>query len=226
MQRFLFAMIFGLGGFAILISLGVWQVQRLAWKENLLAQIEARIGEDPQPLAAALASNADRYSPVQTEGSFSEGHVRMLASRKTIGPVFRIVRPFEAEGVGRILVDTGWLPDGDPLPAVPRDRMALVGNLDTPNEADSFTPEPDLARNIWFARDVPALADALDTEPVFVVLRTAPKDPLGVTPWPVNTAGIPNDHLQYAITWFSLAALWVGMTAFFMWRTRRVQPES
>ncbi len=226
MQRFLFAIIFGLGGLAILLWLGVWQVQRLAWKEDLLDQIEARIGEAPQPLGAALAARADRYSPVKTGGAFAEGHVRMLASRKTIGPVFRIIRPFEADGVGRILVDTGWLPDGASLPPVPPTTLVLVGNLDTPNEADSFTPAPDLDRNIWFARDVPALAEALGTQEIFVVLRETPTESLGVTPWPVNTAGIPNDHLQYAITWFSLAALWVSMTAFFMWRTRRAQPES
>ena len=99
-------------------------------------------------------------------------------------------------------------------------RLTITGNLDAPQEADGFTPPPDLGGNIWFARDVPAMADALGTDPVLVVLRDAPETELGVTPWPVDTAGIPNDHLQYAITWFSLTAIWVGMTFHFLRRTR------
>lgn len=219
MGRVLFAVLVGIGGLAILLYLGVWQVQRLAWKEEKLAQIEATIGAAPRPLEAAL-DPFERYAPVELSGRFADGHVRMLASRKTLGPVYRILRPFELEGGRRILIDTGWLRDGRPVPEVPRDPLTLVGNLDTPDEADSFTPAPDLGSNIWFARDVPALAEALQTDPILVVLRDAADPDLGVIPWPVDTAGIPNDHLQYAITWFSLALIWTGMTIYFLRRRR------
>ncbi len=220
MRRTLFAIIVGLGGSAILISLGIWQVQRLAWKEDLLARIEEQISGRPVNLGAAVAPEFQRYAPVTLEGAFADGHLRMLASRKTIGPVYRIIRPFESAALGRVLVDTGWQPDGQNTNSVSKDRVTLVGNLDAPNEADSFTPDPDIGRNIWFARDVQAMADALDTEPVLVVLRTAPDIDLGVTPWPVDTVGIPNDHLQYAITWFSLAAVWLWMSVFFLRRKK------
>lgn len=212
MRRMLFAIVIGLGGAAILISLGVWQVQRLAWKEALLERIAAEIGSAPQPLKTGLP----RYTPVEVAGRFAEGHLRMLASRKTIGPVYRIIRPFEAEGIGRILVDTGWQRDGKGVIAAAPQTVELVGNVDTPNEADSYTPEPDLAKNIWFARDVPAMAEALNTKAVLIVLRERPQVDLGVTPWPVDTVGIPNDHLQYAITWFSLATIWLAMSVYFL----------
>lgn len=83
---------------------------------------------------------------------------------------------------------------------------------------DSFTPEPDKSNNIWFARDVPKMAAALGTEPVLLIAKSK-TDP-NVVPLPVDTEGIPNDHLQYAITWFSLALIWAAMTGFFLWRGR------
>ncbi|MEL7127815.1 MAG: SURF1 family protein, partial [Pseudomonadota bacterium] len=121
----------------------------------------------------------------------------------------------------RVIVDTGWQPDGSEVPFAPAASLTLIGNLDAPQEADGFTPGPDRAANLWFARDVPAMAETLDTQPILVVLRDAPEMNLGVTPWPVDTAGIPNDHLQYAITWFSLALIWGAMTGLFLLRTRR-----
>lgn len=208
-------------GAGILISLGVWQVQRLAWKQDLLSRIETQISAEPVALTAALEPTFERYAPVEIKGEFGTAHIRMLASRKTTGAVHRIIRPFDVEGFGRVLVDTGWKHDESEVPSPPRGQLALVGNLDAPNEADNFTPAPDLGANLWFARDVPAMADVLNTQPILIVLRETPETDLGVTPWPVDTAGIPNDHLQYAITWFSLAAIWVLMTAYFVLRTNR-----
>lgn len=225
MRLTLFAAVIGLGGIAILMWLGIWQVQRLAWKQALLGDIEATIADDPVPIAQGL-DPFKRYLPVALSGHFDTGHIRVLASRKTLGPVYRILRPFTTDGVGRVIVDTGWIRDGDPVLDVPTEELDLIGNLNNPNEIDSFTPEPDLARNIWFARDVDALATALDTRPILVVLREMPESDLGVTPWPVDTAGIPNDHLQYAITWFSLAVIWGGMTFYFLLRTHRSRKES
>ncbi|MEX0369607.1 MAG: SURF1 family protein [Tateyamaria sp.] len=221
MRRLLFLLTFGAIGAAILIGLGVWQVQRLAWKQDLLNRIETQIGADPVALADAIAPEFRRYAPVQGSGTFGADHIRMLASRKSTGAVHRIIRPFQADDFGWVLIDTGWLLDQTPVLDVPQVPVSIVGNLDTPNEADGFTPEPDLGRNLWFARDVTAMAAALNTQPVLIVMREAPETDLGVTPWPVDTAGIPNDHLQYAITWFSLAAIWVMMTAYFVLRTNR-----
>jgi surfeit locus 1 family protein len=216
---------FGLGvgvvGVGILLSLGIWQVQRLAWKQDIIARIDAQIAADPVPLAEALEPEYRRYAPVLMTGQFGNGHVRMLASRRTTGAVYRIIRPFVTDDGRKVLVDTGWQVQSRDVADGPEGRVTLTGNLDAPQEADGFTPPPDIAGNIWFARDVPAMATALGTDPVLVVLRDAPEIDLGVTPWPVDTAGIPNDHLQYALTWFSLALIWGAMTAYFLLRTRR-----
>ena len=220
-MRLWFLLIVGVAGVATLLSLGNWQVQRLAWKQDLLARIETEISAAPISLTEATTPTFTRYAPVEITGQFGTGHIRMLASRKTTGAVHRIIRPFEAEGYGRILVDTGWAPAARAVGPVPQTPVTLIGNLDAPNEADSYTPAPDIDANLWFARDVPAMADTLSTASIMVVLRDAPEMDLGVTPWPVDTAGISNDHLQYAITWFSLAAIWGAMTAYFLLRHRR-----
>ncbi len=222
MTRLWFPIIIGLGGLAILLWLGTWQMQRLAWKEVLLARIEARIADAPVPMPAEPDPEADRYLPVNLTGRFADMPVqRMLASRRQIGAVYRHIAAFDQASGARVLVDIGWLPAGQSLPPLPGAQITLTGNLDWPIESDGFTPAPDLAQNLWYARDVPELAATLEADPVLVVLRDAPEPPLGATPWPVDTAGIPNDHAQYAITWFSLAGVWVLMTGLFMARLRR-----
>ena len=118
-----------------------------------------------------------------------------------------------------IMVDRGFLPEDQR--AQPRSVTAarITGTLHWPAETDSFTPPPDEGRAIWFARDVPAMAAVLRTEPVLIVARADTGD--GITPLPVDTVGIPNNHLNYALTWFSLAAVWAGMTLLLLWRIRR-----
>ena len=221
MGRLWFLLTIGLIGTGILVSLGVWQVQRLAWKQELLAGIEAQVNAAPVVARQGITPDIVRYAPVTVTGVFDTSHIRMLASRRSIGPVYRIIRPFDLHSGQRILVDTGWQRQSVEVVDVPITSLTLTGNLDAPMEADKFTPAPDVKQNIWFARDVPAMAEVLDTAPIMLVLRDAPETDLGVTPWPVDSAGIPNDHLQYAITWFSLAVIWVGMTLYFLRRSRR-----
>ena len=92
--------------------------------------------------------------------------------------------------------------------------LTVNGNLDWPYEADRFTPGPDQGRRLWFARDVPSMAAALGAEPILIVARDVAGDAQGIVPVPVSTSGIPNNHREYAVTWFSLAAVWAGMTLY------------
>ena len=69
------------------------------------------------------------------------------------------------------------------------------------------------------------MAKHLETEPVMIVLRTSSFENDPVAPLPVDKVGIPNDHLQYAITWFSLAVIWLIMTLTFLWRARTAQKD-
>ncbi|XDA97439.1 SURF1 family protein [Sulfitobacter sp. LCG007] len=220
MRRLAFLLIFGLGGAAVLVCLGLWQMQRLAWKEGILADIEARISAPPVALPGRPDPERDRYLPVAVTGRFGSPDLHVLVSIKQVGAGYRLIAPFVMEDGRRVMIDRGFIPTDVNEAAPPSASVTVTGNLHWPRESDSFTPEPDSAQNLWFARDVPAMADALGTEPILVVARdVTPPDP-GPTPLPVDTAGIPNDHLQYALTWFSLAAIWLAMSAFFLRRAR------
>jgi surfeit locus 1 family protein len=220
MRRYLFAVLLGLSGAGVLIALGVWQVQRLAWKEGVLAGIEARISADPVTLPPVPDPARDQYLPVFVEGSFTGAQLSVLASLKQVGPGYRLIAAFQTVDGRKVMVDRGF----EPIEETARKatgRATIRGNLHWPDEIDSYTPSQPDKGGLWFARDVPAMAAALGTEPVLVVTWAAdPADPALIA-LPVDTTNIPNDHLNYAITWFSLAAVWLGMTLYLLWRIRR-----
>ncbi len=216
-MRWVSLAILGLGGVALLLTLGLWQLRRLEWKSALLADIEARIAAQPVALPAAPDPVADRYLPVAVTGRSTGRELHVLVSTAQIGPAYRVIVPFETGG-RRILVDLGAIATADKDAPRPPRQMTVIGNLHWPDEIDGFTPEPDRTGNIWFARDVPEMAAALDTEPLLVVARRVETPIPGVIPLPISTEGIPNDHLQYAITWISIAVLWAGMTLLLAWR--------
>ncbi|MDG3040653.1 SURF1 family protein [Roseicyclus marinus] len=220
MGRMISVAVFGAVGIAILVSLGVWQLQRLGWKEAILADIEARIADAPVALPDAPDPEADRYLPVEVAGRIGEEALRVLVSQRGIGAGYRLISVLETAGGRRVLLDRGVLPVADDLPAPPDGVVAVLGNLHWPEERDGFTPENDVAGNIWFARDVGVMAAHLGTEPVLVIARAMEPAEAGVTPLPVTSEGIPNDHLNYAVTWFLLALVWLGMTVFLLWRIR------
>jgi len=212
-------LLFGLVGAAILVALGTWQVQRLVWKNDVLASIAESIAAEPQALPLAPNEAAHRYLPVRVSGVQVGRELLVLASLKRIGAVYRVISAYQTDG-RRILVDRGIIKTGDADKARAALGPDLVGNLYWPDEVDSFTPAPDPKTGVWYARDIQAMAAALKTVPVLLVLRNKDANS-GVTPLPVDGASIPNNHFSYAITWFGLAIAWLGMTGFFLWRIRQ-----
>ncbi|SLN72496.1 SURF1 family protein [Roseivivax jejudonensis] len=218
MKRLAAPILIGLVGAAILVALGVWQVQRLEWKQGILREIESTIGGDPIALPADPDPEAHLYAPVTLDGSIGPGEVHVLVSQKRQGAGYRVIAPFATEDGRRVLVDRGFVPVTEKDAPRRIGETALRGNLHWPDDRNPSTPENDMGGNTWFARDIAALADTLDTDPVLVVVRSETPATPGIQPLPVSTAGIPNDHLQYAITWFSLAAIWIGMTVIWIRR--------
>ena len=223
MTRLLVPLLFGLFGVAILTSLGVWQLQRLEWKETVLAEIEARIGAAPVVLPDQVDPASDKYLPVSVSGRSTGQALYALVSTKERGAGYRLISAFETENGRRVLLDEGFVPVAgiDTLVAPPEAALEITGNLHWPDEVDGFTPDPDLEAGLVFARDVPVLAGALDTEPVLIVARDVSGSDIRATPMPVTTVGIPNNHLGYSVQWFGLALVWAGMTAFLIWRIQR-----
>ena len=118
-----------------------------------------------------------------------------------------------------MLLDRGFVKVAGEIP-VTEGTVRVIGNLHWPDDRLSSTPENDVPGNMWFARDIAQMAQVLEAEPLMIIAREVSPPERGVTPLPVDTGHIPNDHLSYAITWFSLAAIWAAMTGVFIWRQR------
>lgn len=221
MTRLILPLFFGILGTAVLLTLGFWQVQRLTWKETILAEIDARIVDAPITLPINPDPITDRFLPVTVTGTITDDDLRVLVSVKKVGAGYRIVSAFVTDDGRRILLDRGFIFTSQKDVARPPVHTTIQGNLHWPEETDSYTPENDVAGNTWFARDVPTMAAALGTEPVLLIARKTTETNPAVHPLPVDSAGIPNDHLQYVVTWFGLAAVWVAMTLYYLRRMRK-----
>lgn len=227
MRRVIFLLIVSGAGLAVLIGLGTWQLQRMTWKEGILATIDARIGGEPaESLPAGPDREADKYRPVRLRGEIGQPDLFVVTSIKEIGPGYRVISPFTLADGRRILIDRGFVAGQDKPAERLRGPAAITGHIHWPQEVDSYTPAPDVDGGIWYARDADAMAQQLDTEPVMVILREPPQgEAANLRPVPVDTASIPNNHLQYAITWFSLAFIWAAMSLYFL-RRSRPEPKS
>lgn len=218
-------------GVAILCALGIWQLDRLHWNQTLLADIAARQTAAPAPLADLLAADAAgadiEFRRLAVTARFLAGPELHLLTTHDGRAGWQIITPALTDDGTFLLVDRGVVPDE--LRSDPR-RTEEVG---VPRPLDGivrlhrqgrglFTPDNDPAANLWHWWDVPAmLAAAQPPAGVRIapfVLQLLPEtDSRGRFPRPLPPqAGLNNNHLQYALTWFSLAAILVVMTALFV----------
>jgi len=223
-MRFWGMVLFGVLGTAILLSLGVWQMKRLAWKNAVLSSIENKILAPVIDVPQSVEPQAHSLLPVNAQGRYIGSTVRVLVSQKIYGAGYRLITAFELTDGRTIMVDRGFTSVRAPMPSTPDGVGQVIGNLQWPEEVDGFTPSNDLEANIWFARDVPSLAAHLNAKPILLVLRESSFDEDDATPLPKMVANIPNDHLNYAITWFSLALIWLGMSGYFLYRSPNTKP--
>lgn len=219
MRRMIAPLLFGLVGVAVLLALGLWQLRRLDWKLGVLDEIAARMEAPPGPVPPRPTEAQDEYIRVWAEGDLLPGELHVYTSAPPHGVGYRVIAPFLLGDGRRVLLDRGFVPIDAvdaPRPAGP---AVVDGALMWPDETDRFTSPPDRDKNIWFARDVNLMAAALATEPVMIV-ASASDDPEAPMPLPVGV-NIRNEHLGYALTWFSLAAVWAVMTGYLLWRIKR-----
>lgn len=225
MRRSLLLIPIGIVVAVILLGLGKWQMDRLAWKTAMLADIEAHIAQAPVAVPANPGPVADRYLPVTASGTITTDELHILASARGQGAGYRIVTAFETDDGRRLMLDRGFVAIEAKTDTRPEHRATVIANLHWPDERNGSTPENDVAKNDWFSRDMDQMAQALNAEPILLVLRSSDETEPRVTPWPVDTSGIPNNHLEYAVTWFSFAAIWIIGIGYLLWRDRRANDE-
>jgi len=226
--------------FTILCGLGVWQLQRLAWKQDLMAIVESRI--DLPPVAAigpsqwpTLDYDEVDYLPVTVTGSFDntlEIHA-YVALEDPNGPEggqgYFVMTPLTTEDGWVVIVNRGFVPEAQKEAATrsagqTEGTVEVTGLLRQAQGRNAFTPGDDLVGNIWFTRDPAAIADELGYQAGLVApyYIDAFYDPEAVGDLPQGgetTLTFSNNHLQYVVTWFGLAGA-LALIVFFRLRAR------
>jgi surfeit locus 1 family protein len=217
---------------AVLIGLGVWQVKRLHWKEELIAAIDARTKGEPisldQAVALAKEGRDASYYRVRVEGRFDNTKERYLFSQSISDgtPGWHVITPFTTTQGVLVLVDRGFVPDqlkdsSTRASGEIEGTTTVTGIVRIPETQGLFTPNNEPEVNRWFWRDLNGMVISmfptatLDVPPFFIEAEKS--EVPGAWPEGGQTRlSLPNNHLQYAITWFGLAAALIVIYAFYV----------
>jgi surfeit locus 1 family protein len=218
--------------FVILAGLGAWQLERRSWKEALIARVEAGLAADPVAAPGpdawpALDLRDVEYAPVEISGVFDhakEIHVvhTLVEPKGPIGGIgYQIFTPFRTDAGWWVYVNRGFVPRENEDPATRgagqiEGETEVAGLVRAPSSRSWFTPGDDVAGNAWFSRDPTLFAEASGlprdlVAPYIIDARFDPGLPGGVPQGGETIVSFPNNHLQYAVTWFGLAAVLAGV---------------
>jgi surfeit locus 1 family protein len=233
------ATVFAVACVIILIGLGIWQLDRKTWKENLIATVTSRIAQAPVDLPprsawARLVQAGNEFSRVTFPAEFLPGEE---ASVYTSGSPFRpdvkvpgywVFAPAQLAGGSIVLVNRGFVPmerkdTATRIEGAPRGTVEIVGAMRWPEGRGMFTPDDDPKTNVWYVRDIQAMAAAKKWTAAapFYIDQEAPVPPGGL-PLPGKIeVHLPDNHLGYAITWFGLALGLAGV--YVAWLVRRLR---
>jgi len=217
-----------------LTALGVWQIERRAWKLDLIARVDARVHAAPiaPPGPAdwpAISAAKDEYLRVRLTGRFLNDRETSVQALTDIGPGFWVLTPLKTDAGFLVLVNRGFVPPerrAAALHGTISGETRVTGLLRISEPKGRFLRPNDPAAGRWYSRDVAAIAAArglTNVAPYFVDAE-AGADPKA---WPrggLTVLSFPNNHLVYALTWFSLALLLAGVTLYNAreeWRGRR-----
>ena len=204
-----------LGGIALLVALGTWQVQRLHWKEGLIAEREAALAMAPAPLPAGADDwRAFDFRRVSAVGTFRYDKEQLFGFSAHQGqPGHHLLTPLMRQDGAAVLVDRGWIP-ADKVHPASRRQGQIEGQVEISGiarwrggEQESwFRPENRPDEALWYQYDLPALERATRLDLLPVVIQAGPKPNPGGLPIPQpGVRPLPNNHLQYAVTWYGLA---------------------
>lgn len=226
-------------GVGLLVSLGVWQVHRLAWKRDLIERVEQRVhappvdapGRSEWPL---VNRDNSEYLRVAVRGRYRHDAETLVQAVTERGGGFWVLTPFETVDGFTVLINRGFVPPPLRDPASrPQGQIEGVTQvtgllrLSEPGGGYLRTNQP--AEDRWFSRDVAAIAAArglTNIAPYFIDAEASPSEVSGAPVGGLTVIAFSNNHLQYALTWFALAAMLAagaGLVLRHEWRSRRLQ---
>ena len=214
--------------FAALVALGVWQLQRREWKHALIAQVNARIHAAavaaPGPAAWRAIGTRDAYRRIAVDGGYLSGRDTLVQAVTELGPGWWVITPLRSDRAFTVLVNRGFVPTRfAPSPASGAAHVTGLLRLSEPR--GGFLRGNDARAGRWYSRDVDAIAAARGLgriAPYFIDADAAP-GPGAAPVGGLTVVDFPDNHLQYALTWFALALLLAGGMAYAAreeWRAR------
>ncbi|WP_445192439.1 SURF1 family protein [Sphingomonas sp. Tas61C01] len=193
---------------AALLALGTWQVQRRAWKLDLIAKVEARIHAPPVP-APRTATGDDAYLRVVARGTYLACSNTFVQASTIRGPGWWVLTPLrETTGI-TVLINRGFMPTRTAPPPPGPVTVTVTGLLRVSEPGGGFLRSNDPARDRWYSRDVTAIAAKRGVAPVapyFIDADASPNAP-GQPVGGLTVVQFANSHLVYAITWYTLAIM-------------------
>lgn len=231
-----------IAGLAVLLALGFWQLERLEWKERLLTQIRERATAAPVSVEISeerFAAGAAEYLRIAARGRFlHDREVHLFAPDPALGPGFHVYTPLMLDDGRAIIVNRGYVPErlkarDQREDGLTSGTVTVRGLVRAPSRAGVFTPGNNPGTNIWFWRDLDGMVAAMfgAEQPARLPFFIDAETELGASlsqPWPRGGAtrlSLTNRHLEYALTWFGLAASLAAVyAAFAAGRLRRRDP--
>lgn len=201
---------------AMFVALGVWQVERRAWKLQLIAAVDARAHAAPVP-APRRAAEGDAYRRVRVAGTFDHDRATLVQAVTERGPGFWLVTPLRTAGGWTVLVNRGFVPDARAPTRKPAGPITVTGLLRLSEPGGGFLRRNDPAANLWHSRDVAAIARARGLKHVAPYFIDADARGAGYPVGGLTVIRFRNAHLIYALTWFALA----GLSLYGFWRVLR-----
>lgn len=237
-RRVILPAIVVVGALGVLIGLGTWQLERKAWKEELIATLNSRLAAPPTNLPARerwqrLDAAKDEFTRVEFPATVVPGEEAFVyASGSGLRPDIKepgywVFSPARLSGGSIVIVNRGFVPEGRQDAKTrpdgePDGVVDIVGVMRWTEPRGTFTPNDEPSKSLWFARDPAAMARAKNWGNVapFYIDQEAPPASGGlprVGPLKVN---LPNNHLQYAVTWYGLALVLLVASLIFLrgWR--------
>ncbi|MFC3069636.1 SURF1 family protein [Phenylobacterium soli] len=224
--------------FALLCALGTWQLERRAWKLDLIARVDARVHAAPAPAPGpadwpAVSAARDEYRRVRVAGMFLNDKETLAQAVTELGPGYWVMTPLRTEGGFTVLVNRGFVPAdlNDPAARV-RGQISgattVTGLMRMSEPHGGFLRANRPAEDRWYSRDVAAIAAAKHLGPVAPYFIDADATP-NTGGWPrggLTVISFRNSHLSYALTWFGLAAMVAAWAGWAMLDKRRPKPAS
>jgi surfeit locus 1 family protein len=214
--------VLSLTAFALLIALGVWQIERRAWKLALIDRVEQRVHATAQPIPTpatwpAVSAASDEYRHVAVTGRFLHDRETLVKAVTEEGGGYWVLTPLQRDDGTLVLINRGFVPterrdattrqDGNP-----QGQVEIAGLLRVTEPKGGFLRTNDPVHDRWYSRDVAAIATARglrDVAPFFIDADAGSQSgsgPIGG----LTVVRFPNNHLIYALTWFALAFMLAG----------------